>query len=686
MATNREIEYVIKIDTSTGKASVTDLDGNVQNLDKSMQSASKTGSDYVARMRDLTVAFNGAMQAAKMIASALGGLVKAAEESRAAENQLNLAIKNTGSESKITTADMQKLAASMQAAGIAEGDAFTKTAALGLQMGISADNIKGATQAAYGLAKAYNTDADSAIKLISAGLQGNYDMLGRLNPAIKNAGTEAEKAAVFQKMLADGYAFARSEGEQFTGTMDKIKNDFGDITEELGGTITQLGGLAKYIDLSASFEYLKAGLATVVNAFIFAGENFIAPFKMLWEYAQVVFTGLKTGFTELISGNFANALDAVKNIAIEGGKIVAEEVNRAKATASDFGNIWEQAQQNIDQRKAERSAVELEQVKAQAKAKSDAEIAAETEAIEKIKIMQDEYQAYVNQLNSEELNEYITLQEDKAAGYEYGLELQAEDAAVAREAELEAQRVFAEQVLSIETGTHDARLQALQNGQLTYQQYLNLEMQSKEAAERKKQALNAETAKQGAITALQNLQTLKTLGSDAAKVAKGAAIASTTISTIEGAQKAYASGAAFSPFVGAIFAAIATAAGMARVAEITATSTGFAMGGYTGDGGKFEPAGTVHRGEYVIPAQAVNSIGVPVLDAMVTGGVVSSSGSNAAMAEIRDSIQALNMNIINNPPIVNISANTDMVTFTQEVENTKNENKQIQQNKTTGGY
>lgn len=36
----------------------------------------------------------------------------------------------------------------------------------------------------------------------------------------------------------------------------------------------------------------------------------------------------------------------------------------------------------------------------------------------------------------------------------------------------------------------------------------------------------------------------------------------------------------------------------------------FATGGYTGDGGKYEPAGVVHRGEYVMPKEVVNRVGV----------------------------------------------------------------------------
>jgi hypothetical protein len=38
----------------------------------------------------------------------------------------------------------------------------------------------------------------------------------------------------------------------------------------------------------------------------------------------------------------------------------------------------------------------------------------------------------------------------------------------------------------------------------------------------------------------------------------------------------------------------------------------YASGGYTGPGGKYEPAGIVHKGEYVVPANQVNqTTGVP---------------------------------------------------------------------------
>lgn len=41
---------------------------------------------------------------------------------------------------------------------------------------------------------------------------------------------------------------------------------------------------------------------------------------------------------------------------------------------------------------------------------------------------------------------------------------------------------------------------------------------------------------------------------------------------------------------------------------------GFAEGGYTGDGGKYQPAGVVHAGEYVFSAKAVRRLGLAALD------------------------------------------------------------------------
>lgn len=74
---------------------------------------------------------------------------------------------------------------------------------------------------------------------------------------------------------------------------------------------------------------------------------------------------------------------------------------------------------------------------------------------------------------------------------------------------------------------------------------------------------------------------------------------------------------------------------------------GFSGGGYTGSGGKYEPAGIVHRGEYVVPKKDVNQrTGLPYADAMgrlqrgangpgyAGGGFVRPSGNAMGMGQM----------------------------------------------------
>lgn len=77
------------------------------------------------------------------------------------------------------------------------------------------------------------------------------------------------------------------------------------------------------------------------------------------------------------------------------------------------------------------------------------------------------------------------------------------------------------------------------------------------------------------------------------------------------------------------YAAVIGAAGIIAGLGTTMAAfmaSGFAEGGYTGDGGKYQPAGIVHRGEYVMPAEVVRSLGVGRLDAIAGGAIEMSAG------------------------------------------------------------
>lgn len=74
-------------------------------------------------------------------------------------------------------------------------------------------------------------------------------------------------------------------------------------------------------------------------------------------------------------------------------------------------------------------------------------------------------------------------------------------------------------------------------------------------------------------------------------------------------------------------------AGIGIVGAVS-SAIGFAGGGYTGSGGKYEPAGVVHRGEFVFTKEATSRIGVGNLYSMMrgyaSGGLVGGGSMPAA--------------------------------------------------------
>ncbi|WP_415402894.1 phage tail tape measure protein [Tateyamaria sp. SN3-11] len=101
---------------------------------------------------------------------------------------------------------------------------------------------------------------------------------------------------------------------------------------------------------------------------------------------------------------------------------------------------------------------------------------------------------------------------------------------------------------------------------------------------------------------------------------------------------------------------------------LTLLGGGFANGGFTGRGGKYEPAGIVHKGEYVMSKAATSAIGVGTLDQLhrsaqrgyADGGLVGraanvSSAPNTSSSGSGEASQAIT---INAPVTVNGSAGT----------------------------
>lgn len=102
-------------------------------------------------------------------------------------------------------------------------------------------------------------------------------------------------------------------------------------------------------------------------------------------------------------------------------------------------------------------------------------------------------------------------------------------------------------------------------------------------------------------------------------ISKAFAIAEATVKLSQAIAQALADPTALTPAQKFANMTAVASAGVNLVSQIT--SVGFATGGYTGDGGKYTPAGIVHKGEYVITKEATARLGRGFLDHLNYGSV-----------------------------------------------------------------
>lgn len=127
---------------------------------------------------------------------------------------------------------------------------------------------------------------------------------------------------------------------------------------------------------------------------------------------------------------------------------------------------------------------------------------------------------------------------------------------------------------------------------------------------------------------------------------KAASFANAVVSAHEAGAKA---GAAYpDPIMGISVGAMVKGIGLANAGVIAATAIkGFSSGGYTGSGGKYDPAGIVHKGEFVFNQEAVGRLGLSNLEMLHSSGS-SFSDHVGGMKQVKPSVADIsNLAVIN---------------------------------------
>ena len=202
--------------------------------DKGLKGAKKSTQSFGNSVKKIGGIIAGAFAVRKIIQFGQKA-VEAANIQAQAEQKLASQVAANGKAVQATMTDYKNYASELQKITTV-GDETTLQL---LQMAetMQSPAPKEAAKGAIALSKSLGVDLQSALKMVTLAQEGEYTMLNRYVPALRAASTEAEKAAILQKTLADGFEIAKTEALTGSGAITQMQNALGDVSEQVGNAL-----------------------------------------------------------------------------------------------------------------------------------------------------------------------------------------------------------------------------------------------------------------------------------------------------------------------------------------------------------------------------------------------------------------------------------------------------------------
>lgn len=262
--------------------------------------------------------------------------IKASVQQEEAINDLNAAMRASGTFTNAASQDLQKFSSSLQKNSTIGDEVILKTAALGISLGkLSGQQLKDATLAAANMSSALGISLDSAMqKIVKSAIDGGTG-LRRFGISIEKGATESITLAnAIARVNTQFAGAAASKVETYKGALDQANNAYGDMLEKIGEFVTRNPLVVKVINIASKafdqiaeiiskfspqpFNDLAAkGIVKVIEALIFlvdAINPVIAGFKAIYNIGSGVFNGLLTvisGVTTLIATAFVGMIKTI---------------------------------------------------------------------------------------------------------------------------------------------------------------------------------------------------------------------------------------------------------------------------------------------------------------------------------------------------------------------------------------
>lgn len=623
-----KVEIKISVDKKTGAIKVAGQE--LQSFgDKAQVAAAKTKA-ATSSLGGLTSAFGGLIAGASVV-QFFRASTNAAIEQEDAVNKLNTALKIQGNFTQAASRELQEYASQLQATTRFGDETILGTQALLASFGIQGEELKKTTQATLDLATATGTDLNAAALLLAKAFKGETGSLSRYGIILDESTPKSEKfAAAVAEINKNFGGSAQADVKTFGGGLQQLKNQLGDIQEEIGiglipalrnigsGTQDSLPFLTNFgLALSGIVGTAITGIKSVVDILAGAVDTAVTLVVGAADNIRLTISGLIDIIRALLSGNFDAAKAGVADLV----RSVGESAQKTRADVGEaIGGIVEDSRKN-NKALEETWAATFGRIagarQEAATAANDAENQASENAKEKARERSEEEKRLALA--------YIELEQGKFAA--------ARVAAEEEIAELQAkgQEKFTVLQEGVEREINLEMLKRLRLKKIDEEEAkFKAEAQKKLDAERKKteeKALKrADEGFKATASLLDNIVELSgSKNKELNQVQKGFQIASAIRDTFVGANKALAQGG----FFGFVMAASVVSAGLANVARIRAMKEGGRVGkptlGLIGEGG--EP-------ETVVPDSKAEGFALGVLAGKGKGGAVGSEAGVGAPVNI----------------------------------------------------
>lgn len=319
------------------------ITANGAQAERELKELSKKTEDFGKKMKNVGASMTKYVTGPILALAAVS--VKAANDQQQAEAKLLTALKGREDIQKRLLAQ----ASEMQSRTLFGDEEIISQQAFLAALGLSEQQINDTMEAAIQLSAALGMELEAAVKNLAKTYGGLSGELGESIPALKNLTAEQMKAGEAIKYVNDNYkGFAETAAKTGTGTLSQLKNQLGDLAEQLGvilipvlqEMVDWLSNMATWFqNLSPATQEMIVGFASVAAA--------IGPVLTVGGKLLTMLPLIKAAFTAM-TGPIGLAVAAIAALVGAFVSLQMQEAEYARSLAEREAQMQQEQQAKLD--------------------------------------------------------------------------------------------------------------------------------------------------------------------------------------------------------------------------------------------------------------------------------------------------------------------------------------------------